>query len=113
MADRINDIWGDLTPHARGTTWPARVDRGLHGSTPWASSLDRLTQPLIHRDGQLVETDWETAMSRIVEASQQLLTDKGPLCDRELLDIAHAARADTSRQLTWLNTRMKSTGPKR
>ncbi len=26
MPDRIADIWGDRTPHPRGTAWPARVD---------------------------------------------------------------------------------------
>ncbi|SEP87534.1 molybdopterin oxidoreductase family protein [Streptomyces radiopugnans] len=27
--DRIADIWGPRTPHAKGTVWPARVDRHL------------------------------------------------------------------------------------
>ena len=105
MVDRILDIWGERTPHARGTVWPARVDqyldegvteadvdrwvqsacllcsngcgcdiavkdgrmvgvrgragdtvnhgrlgpKGLYGSTPWASSPDRLTRPLVRR----------------------------------------------------------------
>src|SRR6478672_9308810 len=135
MVDRITDIWGERTPHPRGTVWPARVDlhleegvaegdverwvqsacllcsngcgcdiavkdgrmvgvrgragdtinhgrlgpKGLYGSTPWASSSDRLTRPLVRRDGQLVETDWETAMRRIVEVSKGLLAEKGPL----------------------------------
>lgn len=135
MADRINDIWGERTPHARGTTWPARVDqyldegvteadvekwvqsacllcsngcgadiavkdgrmvgirgragdtvnhgrlgpKGLYGSTPWASSPDRLTRPLVREGGRLVETDWETAMGRVVEVSKMLLAEKGPL----------------------------------
>jgi len=135
MVDRIADIWGPGTPHARGAVWPARVDthldaglslddvdhwvqsacvlcsngcgcdiavkggrmvgvrgratdvvnhgrlgpKGLYGSTPWASSTDRLTQPLIRENGTLVTTDWATAMGRVVEVSQRLLTDKGPL----------------------------------
>jgi anaerobic selenocysteine-containing dehydrogenase len=135
MVDRINDIWGERTPHARATTWPARVDqylqggveeaqvdrwvqsacllcsngcgadiavkdgrmvgirgragdtvnhgrlgpKGLYGSTPWATASDRLTRPLIRQEGRLVETDWETAMGRIVEVSKQLLREKGPL----------------------------------
>ena len=29
MVDRITDIWGERTPHARGTVWPARVDLHL------------------------------------------------------------------------------------
>ena len=133
--DRIADIWGDRTPHGKGSVWPARVDlhldpgisagavdrwvqsacllcsngcgcdiavkdgrmvgvrgrptdvvnhgrlgpKGLYGSTPWASSPDRLIRPLIRDDGQLVETDWPTAMSRIVTRSKELLASKGPL----------------------------------
>ena len=135
MVDRINDIWGARTPHARGSTWPARVDqflepgvtesevdgwvqsacllcsngcgcdiavkdgrmvgvrgrsedtvnhgrlgpKGLYGSTPWAASPDRLTRPLIRRDGRLEETDWTTAMGSIVEVSRRALDEKGPL----------------------------------
>lgn len=33
------------------------------------------------------------------------------LRDRELLEIAQACNAETSRQLTWLNTRMKQAAP--
>ncbi len=135
MVDRIEDIWGQRTPHARGTVWPARVDqhlepgvadadvdqwvhsacvlcsngcgcdiavkdgrmvgvrgratdvvnhgrlgpKGLYGSTAWASSGDRLTRPLVREGGRLVETDWPTAMGRVVEASKRLLAEKGPL----------------------------------
>jgi len=133
--DRIADIWGERTPHARGTVWPARVDlhlqpgvseadvdrwvgsacvlcsngcgceiavkdgrmvgvrgratdtvnhgrmgpKGLYGSWDWATSKDRLTEPLIRVDGELRPTDWDTAMGRIVEVSKRLLADKGPL----------------------------------
>jgi len=34
---------------------------------------DRLRRPLIQERGALVETDWETAMGRIVERAQALL----------------------------------------
>jgi anaerobic selenocysteine-containing dehydrogenase len=133
--DRIGDVHGLRTPHARGTVWPARVDqfldeglaeadvdhwvqsacllcsngcgadiavkdgrmvgirgragdtvnhgrlgpKGLYGSTPWASSPDRLTRPMIREDGRLVNTDWETAMGRVVTRSKRLLAEKGPL----------------------------------
>ncbi|MFX8000801.1 molybdopterin-dependent oxidoreductase, partial [Acinetobacter baumannii] len=40
---------------------------------------DRLTRPLIRENGELVETDWDTAMSCIVERSQQLLEENGSL----------------------------------
>ena len=53
--------------------------KGLYGSTPWARSPDRLTRPLIREGGRLVETDWETALGRIVETSRRLLADRGPL----------------------------------
>ncbi|MEZ0580549.1 molybdopterin oxidoreductase family protein [Nocardioides sp. MH1] len=135
MTDRIADIWGDRTPHPKGSVWPARVDlhlenglgeadvdrwvqsacvlcsngcgcdiavkdgrmvgvrgragdvvnhgrlgpKGLYGSTPWASSADRLTRPLVRDGGDLVETDWETAMGRVVEVSKKLLDENGPL----------------------------------
>jgi anaerobic selenocysteine-containing dehydrogenase len=133
--DRILDVHGVRTPHARGTVWPARVDayldegfteadvdrwvqsacllcsngcgadiavkdgrmigvrgragdtvnhgrlgpKGLYGSTPWASSPDRLTRPMVREGGRLVETDWETAMGRVVAESRRLLDEKGPL----------------------------------
>src|SRR3954452_15939817 len=41
-------------------------------------SRDRLTRPLVRRDGQLVETDWDTAMSLVVDRTQQLLSEQGP-----------------------------------
>lgn len=52
--------------------------KGLFG---WQANnaQDRLTRPLIRRDGQLVETDWETAMSLIVDRTRRQLADKGPL----------------------------------
>jgi len=64
---------GDVVNHGR------LGPKGLYGSTPWARSSERLTRPLIRRDGRLVESDWETAMGRIVEVSRRLLADKGPL----------------------------------
>lgn len=42
------------------------------------SSPDRLTRPLVREGGRLVETDWDTAMGRIVERTQQLLMEQGP-----------------------------------
>lgn len=53
--------------------------KGLYGSTPWASSPDRLTRPLVREGGRLVETDWDTALGRVVERSRRLLAEKGPL----------------------------------
>ncbi len=135
MIDRVADIWGDRTPHANGTVWPARVDlhlrdglteadvdrwvqsacvlcsngcgcdiavkdgqmvgvrgragdvvnhgrlgpKGLYGSVGHGTSPDRLTRPLVREGGRLVETDWDTAMGRIVAKSKDLLARKGPL----------------------------------
>ncbi len=42
------------------------------------SSPDRLTAPLIRRGGKLVPTDWDTAMSLIVERTQTVLDESGP-----------------------------------
>jgi anaerobic selenocysteine-containing dehydrogenase len=51
--------------------------KGLYG---WQGQLhDRLTAPLVREGGRLVETDWETAMARVVERSRSLLEGKGPL----------------------------------
>ncbi|WP_203138023.1 molybdopterin oxidoreductase family protein [Microbacterium sp. JZ31] len=53
--------------------------KGLFGSWQGMTSDDRLTRPLIRQGGELIETDWDTAMNRIVERSRSLLADKGPL----------------------------------
>jgi len=52
--------------------------KGLYGSWPWASSGDRLINPLVRDGGRLVETDWETAMARIVASSRHDLDTRGP-----------------------------------
>jgi ferredoxin-nitrate reductase len=61
------------------------VDRVNHGRLDpkdlygWQanSSPDRLTRPLVRVGGELVETDWDTAMGRIVERSRKLLDRPG------------------------------------
>src|SRR4051812_29685836 len=42
------------------------------------NSPDRLTRPLVRRRGKLVETDWDTAMSHVVERTKGLLDEHGP-----------------------------------
>jgi anaerobic selenocysteine-containing dehydrogenase len=62
------------------------VDRVNHGRLDpkdlfgWQAnaSPDRLTTPLIRRGGELVETDWDTAMDRIVQRSRHQLDTLGP-----------------------------------
>ncbi|HEY7030692.1 MAG TPA: nitrate reductase [Thermomicrobiales bacterium] len=61
-----------------------RVNRGRLGPKGlfgWQANnaSDRLTRPLVRRDGRLVETDWETAMGAVVDRSRRQLADKGPL----------------------------------
>ena len=41
-------------------------------------SPDRLTRPLVRRDGRLVETDWDTAMDAVVGRVRDLLDEQGP-----------------------------------
>lgn len=53
--------------------------KGLFGSWQGMANPDRLTRPLVRVEGELVESDWDTAMDRIVTRSQALLAEKGPL----------------------------------
>lgn len=41
------------------------------------NSADRLTRPLVREGGTLVESDWDTAMSRVVTRSKELLDGPG------------------------------------
>lgn len=41
------------------------------------SSPDRLTHPLVRKDGELVRATWEEAMSRVVGRTQELLEEQG------------------------------------
>jgi anaerobic selenocysteine-containing dehydrogenase len=62
------------------------VDRVNHGRLGpkdlfgWQAneSADRLTKPLIRRDGELVETDWDTAMDAVAGRTKELLAERGP-----------------------------------
>ncbi|HEU4512843.1 MAG TPA: nitrate reductase [Nocardioidaceae bacterium] len=62
------------------------VDRVNHGRLGpkdlfgWQAnhSPDRLTKPLIRRDGKLVETDWDTAMEAVAGRTKELLDERGP-----------------------------------
>jgi anaerobic selenocysteine-containing dehydrogenase len=44
--------------------------KGLYASWQW-SDQDRLTRPLVRRNGELVEASWEEAMDRIVAESRR------------------------------------------
>ena len=54
----------------------------------------------LHVLASLVQTTWTV----VAQGAQGLR-------DRQLLEIATAANAETSRQLSWLNTRMKAAAP--
>jgi anaerobic selenocysteine-containing dehydrogenase len=41
--------------------------KGLYGSWQGVDNADRLTRPLVREGGELVESDWDTAMGRIVD----------------------------------------------
>jgi anaerobic selenocysteine-containing dehydrogenase len=60
-----------------------RVNRGRLGPKDlfgWQAnnSGDRLTRPLVRRDGELVETDWETAMDLVASRARELIDTRGP-----------------------------------
>jgi ferredoxin-nitrate reductase len=52
--------------------------KGLYG---WQAnnSSDRLTTPLVRRDGQLQPAGWDEALDLIVERTRQVLDERGPL----------------------------------
>ncbi len=62
------------------------VDRVNHGRLGpkdlfgWQANAapDRLTRPLVRRDGELVEASWDEAMEAVVARSRELLADPGP-----------------------------------
>jgi anaerobic selenocysteine-containing dehydrogenase len=62
------------------------VDRVNHGRLDpkdlfgWQAnrSPDRLTRPLVRRGGELVETDWDTAMDAVAGRTKDLLDEHGP-----------------------------------
>ncbi len=61
-----------------------RVNRGRLGPKGlfgWQANNahDRLTQPLLRRNGTLEPTDWQTAMGAVVEQSKRVLDTRGPL----------------------------------
>jgi ferredoxin-nitrate reductase len=126
-SSRIEDIWGDRTPYARGDEWPERVDEHVQGDVDhWVQSActlcshgcaldigvrdgrivgvrgrgedrvnhgrlgpkglygwrannadDRLTHPLVRRDGALREASWDEAMDLVAEKARELLATKG------------------------------------
>src|SRR5689334_18294013 len=62
------------------------IDRVNHGRLGpkdlfgWQAnhSHDRLTRPLVRRNGHLAESDWDTAMELVVGRARALLDEQGP-----------------------------------
>jgi ferredoxin-nitrate reductase len=72
---RIVGVRGHADDHVnRGRLGP----KGLFG---WQAnqSPDRLTTPLVRRDGELQAATWEEAMSLVADRSRNVLTEHGPL----------------------------------
>jgi ferredoxin-nitrate reductase len=74
-------VKGDRLVGIRGRA-KDRVNHGRLGPKDlygWKAvgSPDRLTRPLLRQGGELVETDWDTAMGRIVERSKELREGPG------------------------------------
>jgi anaerobic selenocysteine-containing dehydrogenase len=42
------------------------------------NSTERLTRPMVRRDGKLVDSDWDTAMDLVVSRTRELLNEQGP-----------------------------------
>ncbi|MFH9758699.1 molybdopterin oxidoreductase family protein [Streptomyces anulatus] len=98
-----------------------RVNRGRLGPKDvfgWQAnaSPDRLTRPLVRRDGRLTETDWDTAMELVAARSRDLLGERGPgsigfytsgqLFLEEYYTLAVAARAGIGTNHLDGNTRL-------
>ncbi|GAA0990845.1 nitrate reductase [Nocardiopsis tropica] len=74
-------VRGDRVVGVRGRA-ADRVNRGRLGPKDlfgWqaGNAEDRLKRPLVRRDGELVETDWDTAMGAVVRRSRELLDEQG------------------------------------
>ncbi|KAJ9644111.1 hypothetical protein H2199_003979 [Coniosporium tulheliwenetii] len=64
--DSIKDVWGPRTPYKH--EWPTRVDEHvIEEAEKWQSmnSADRLTHPLIRKNGRLERASWDEAMSLV------------------------------------------------
>ncbi|TJY68814.1 hypothetical protein E4J89_13085 [Arthrobacter sp. CAU 1506] len=65
------------------------------------ASPDRLTKPLIRENGKLVETDWDTAMDRVLAQAAQGIKHT------DLLAVAQRCHPETVRQMHWANAKLK------
>jgi hypothetical protein len=100
VVDRYGEAARADETDADDTDEPERLHAaGLAEVRPGAVGLLRDLQDL-HVLGTLVQTTWTV----LVQGAQALR-------DRDLLQVAETSNAETSRQLAWLNTRMKAAAP--
>lgn len=52
--------------------------KGKYGSYKFVHSSDRLTKPLIKKDGEFVESSWDEALSLVVEKLTEIKNANGP-----------------------------------
>lgn len=72
---RVVGVRGRLEDHVNhGRLGP----KGLY-AWQYLNGSDRVTEPLIRREGELVPTDWDTAMEAIVAKSREVIETRGPL----------------------------------
>ena len=95
-------------PRARRPSATARTtSRNPSGCTPRA-----WPGPAPARSGSCATCRTCTSSPRLVQTTWTVIAQGAQgLRDRELLEIATSSNTETSRQLTWLNTRMKVAAP--
>jgi hypothetical protein len=138
LADHSEKTLADsLRAVAEGHARQADVFHTCHTLAGWSDNHRESLAPVVERYGEQDDVDEPerlraTALDEVREGEIGLLRDLQDLHvlatlvqttwtviaqgaqglrDRELLEIATSSNAETSRQLTWLNTRMKQAAP--
>ncbi|HSN42525.1 MAG TPA: molybdopterin-dependent oxidoreductase, partial [Propionibacteriaceae bacterium] len=70
-----------ITPTVTPLEFP--TNRGRLCQKGWTAAevltaSDRLTSPLVRRDGKLVATDWDTALTLVADTCRRLRAEHGP-----------------------------------
>jgi hypothetical protein len=138
LADHSEKTLADsLRAVAEGHARQADVFHTCHTLAGWSDNHRKSLAPVVERYGEQNDVDEPerlraTALDEVREGEIGLLRDLQDLHvlatlvqttwtviaqgaqglrDRELLEIATSSNAETSRQLTWFNTRMKQAAP--
>lgn len=69
--EQVRGVAGPANPNGR------LCEKGIRAFEPVDDS-DRLTSPLVRRDGQLVSVSWESALDRVVSGFEGILDERGP-----------------------------------